>query len=127
MSTSEQWRKNIVLAFIILVSGVLIVNLSKGVWDLLQVHNRVVAAEAELQALEAQKKALEEQYFAQTDPAYIDQQIREQLGLTKPDEVIVLVPEDRISSVSAGQVMGNKEGENKELPYWKQWLKLIFY
>lgn len=124
MSTEQREHHPFAAIMILLVGTVLIVNLSKGIFDLLAVKQRVIEAEGQVQKLEDENKALEKQYITHTAPAYMEQEIREKLGLARPGEVIVIVP---TPAASAAAFLDEGVGEQgaDSLPIWQKWLRVL--
>ena len=68
------------------------INLSRGIWGLLQAEKHLTQVEQEVAALEAEKRALEEDYAYQVSPDFTEQQIREKLQMALPGEEVIIIP-----------------------------------
>ncbi|MEK7543735.1 MAG: septum formation initiator family protein [Patescibacteria group bacterium] len=116
-----KWR--IIRLIIIAVSAVLIVNLSRSIWDLWWRRDILGERQAVLQRLEAQNRSLQRELEYAQSPEFIEQEARNRLGLGKEGEAIVLMPN--------GQQEGRdnkQETENikENVPNWKRWWRLFF-
>ena len=104
------------------VGLLLIVSLSKGVFELLSVYDRVELVEIEVAELEAKKISLERQLEERQGEGYIERQIRNKLHLSRPGEVIVMLPED----YSYRSDDENSEIMTQEKENWQKWMELFF-
>lgn len=111
-----------IIRLVLFILGiVIIVGLSRSLFDLWKRRDIVVERKTALEAVEAEnvrlKKALEE---AQT-PEFIEKQAREKLNLAKPDEVVVIVAK----ATGSGTLF--QQGENSiKKPSWRVWWELFF-
>lgn len=115
-----KWR--IIRLMVIVVSAVLIVNLSRSIWDLWRRRDILGERQAVLQRLEAQNKSLQSELEYAQSPEFIEQEARNRLGLGKEGEIVVLMPNDKFQ-------MSNEKTEEKAieyLPNWKKWWRLFF-
>jgi cell division protein FtsB len=124
--------KNKVINWSIIVVGLLlIINLSRSIYDLSQKNRIVEEAEEQVKKAETENAKLREQYREVRKEEYIERIAREKLGLGKEGEVVVVLPNnDKIRNskfaVPAGRQEIRKEREEKtEVPVWKQWVELF--
>lgn len=115
-------RRKKILSLIILFLGLyLIANLIGNAWRLLGAGGRIEQARLETEALEAEVEAFKKQrdFFASQE--FVEQQARNELGLARPGETVVILPE------ALPPVYDFAEEEEKEMvPVWRQWLELFF-
>lgn len=76
---------------VILISLLLIIGLVKNALGLYQSRERLETIQAEVNKLQLRKQTLEQTLLLQSDPAYLDQSIRNQLNLAKPGETIISI------------------------------------
>ena len=115
-------KRKIMSLAIIISSAVLIVNVSRSIWDLR--HRRDILGERErvLKRLEAERARLEKEYEYVKSPEFIEQEARNRLGLAREGEQVVLLPEKKESGIS-----NQESGEGKaNIPNWKKWWRLFF-
>ena len=82
---------NPVLIVVITLSILLIIGLVKNAIDLYQSRGRLETSQQTVNQLQAQKQQLEQKLLLQSDPAFLDQTIHNQLNLAKPGETIVSI------------------------------------
>ncbi len=100
----------------------LIVKLSMGVFELLAAKERVGEAEREVEILKEEQAEIAENLEYYRSDLFVEREIRDKLGLSKPGEVVVLVPDD-LPVLSSGE-----EGTDEEnLANWEKWLKLFLW
>ena len=113
--------KRIIFYLIVIFCGVAIVNLSRGVMDLLRVEDRVEQAEAEVGELREEKSELEDELAWRSTEAFVEQEIRNKLKLAKPDEVVVMVDEDLYLEEETEPAPEMEE----DTPNWRKWWELF--
>lgn len=125
MSTQREPQKRWVFWLIMVVGGMLIFNLSRGAIGLWKAQDRLKEAEKQLQKLTNDKTALEEQLKYQLSDDYAEKEIRQKLGMAKPGEMVVILPE--ISPIPTTPLRQGFAGQasNDNLPDWKKWLKVL--
>lgn len=106
----------------ILVSAILVVNLSRSIWDGWRRRDILTEREAALQRLTEENKRLQAELEYAQSPAFIEREARNRLGLGREGEAVVLLPNDKLQT--ANESTGEKTHEN--LPNWKKWWTLFF-
>lgn len=99
-------------------------SLGRNLVGLSQLDERLVTARNEIDILRQENLKLQEQAEEAQSPLQEEKDIRNKLGLTKPGETVVLIPDDvwdelYISTESARPV------EPPHIPVWKQWVNLF--
>lgn len=115
--------KRILFYLIVLIFGVIIVNLSRGIFDLLRVEERVETAEEEVLVLQQEHESLKDELAWRSTEAFVEQEIRNKLKMAKPDEVVVMVEEDMYLEEQ------DQEGQSLEQevkPNWQRWWELFY-
>ncbi len=111
--------KSRLFKLLVLVASLLvIVTLSRSVYDLWQRRDIVSQRARELARQEAENQRLKQQLSEAQTLEFIERQAREKLGLVKPGEVVVLVPKTEVGS--------EDQTTTKPLPNWQKWWKLFF-
>lgn len=110
--------KTLILLGIIVVLLLLIKNIVGSISSLRQ-NSRIVTSLREQEKEQIQKREfLKQQLYFTNSQDFIENQAREKLGMTKPDEYVVLVPP-------------TIENKTKVLtpdttPNWKKWWDILF-
>ena len=118
MSTLKK-TSNYLLLFLLLT---LLINLSRDIWRLLHADERMKGAKKKLEQLEAERQELEEKKKDKQSDFYVEEQIRNKLGMAKPDEVILILPEE----LSLLREEKERKQEDLQLPNWQKWMKLFW-
>lgn len=127
MSTRRKQPGKQILTWISLGIGlVLVYNLSRGILDLLNARERVVESQTEVDNLLSRKTELEKQYFNQSSSAFVEQEIREKLRLSKPGETVVLIDGD-LPPASGSALISLTQKKPDPPPIWCRWLNLLLY
>ena len=71
--------------------------------------------------LEAKNKELKKKLTRIQSPEFIDEEVRNKLGLSKKGETIVIIPEEKIKAI-----LGASSSAQIRLPNWLGWLKVFF-
>lgn len=114
--------RRIIRLIVIGASAVLVVNLSRSIWDLWRRRDILGERESVLKRIEAEHKRLQSELEYTQSPAFIEQEARNRLGLGKEGEAVVLIPNDQFP-ISNDQT---KEEKEENLPNWKRWWRLFF-
>jgi cell division protein FtsB len=111
-------KKKLISSLIILFSLYLIVSLSREIFDLIQKEKVIGKEELKLEELKVETQVLKEQLDYVQSEEFVEKEAREKLGMTRPGETVVILPEDFKEMVDQSQGVI----EPKEVPNWKQWL-----
>uniref|UniRef100_A0A831YSM8 Septum formation initiator family protein n=1 Tax=candidate division WWE3 bacterium TaxID=2053526 RepID=A0A831YSM8_UNCKA len=100
-----------------------------------QSYFQIKEKEDQLDRLRSQVNALQDKLTEKKEdlayrrsPEFIYKEALEQLGLTRPGEVIPVLPdwEDKKIEVEAEPAVSSATAATEPLPYWKQWRALFF-
>ena len=122
MSTNKRWGKTLGLWLVLVIGVVLIVDLSRGIINLLSSRERVVEAEERVVSLEEEKERLEKLYDEQLSDEYIEMEIRNKLQMSMPGEVVILLPEMEVEELVEEEEMP----ADFEVEPWRKWLALFY-
>jgi len=112
----------VVRLVIIGVSAILVVNLSRSIWDLWRRRDIVAERQEVLRRLEIEHQRLKDELTYSESPLFIEQEARNRLGLGKEGESVVILPKSQITN-SNDQT---NEEKKENFPNWKQWWRLFF-
>lgn len=114
--------RKIRIGLLALVGILLAYNLIIQIREAMKSGERLGREAENLYKLEVQNKQLQKQLSAVKSPEFIEAEARNKLGLAKPGEVVVVIPENRLK-----EVMGaTGSAEAPRLPNWLGWWKLFF-
>ncbi len=119
----------VVRLVIIGVSAILVVNLSRSIWDLWRRRDIVVERQNVLRRLEIEHQRLKDELTYSESPLFIEQEARNRLGLAREGEAVILLPKSQIPSTkSLPRRQAGQTNEEKEevIPNWKKWWRLFF-
>jgi len=106
-----------ILIVLLLVSTIRNVQRVKGI------RSQVEKEEQKVAKMQAENAQLEEQIAVAEGTNFIEKQIRNKLGLVKPGEAIVVLPDVEILKKMAPQIV--TEEDVLPDPIWRKWLKLF--
>ncbi|OGV90945.1 hypothetical protein A3A66_03455 [Microgenomates group bacterium RIFCSPLOWO2_01_FULL_46_13] len=114
-------RLSLAVTTILLI--LLIVNLVRSTFDLIGLRERLVKAESEVTKLKGEKQTLEDKLNDPSGNLAIESLIRDKLGLAKPDETAVIIPEELLRDEALNLP---KDQPPQDLPTWRKWWSLFF-
>jgi len=106
-----------ILAFLLLISTV------KNIQKVADINSAVRTEKAKVEKMQEENAQLAAQIAQTQGDAYIEKQIRDKLGLAKPGESIVVLPDPEILRQLAPQIP--VEENTLPDPNWKKWMKLF--
>lgn len=108
---------------LVLLIVVLLVSLARNVVKIKKVGNTIEEARESVTALEEENAELEKRAQEVQSQEYIEGQLRNELGLVREGEVVLILPEDDVLRKLAPEK--EKESEALPDPNWKKWLNLF--
>lgn len=108
----------LIMFLISIISLAFIVSLSRSIYTLWQKGDLVTQREAILTTRKDENQALSQKLSQVQDEAFIEEQARNKLNLSREGEIVVVLPKDLpvASEAPAPQIT----------PNWQQWWKLFF-
>lgn len=103
---------------------VAIFSLVQSLIGFTQTRERFDIAEKDVLKLEEESALLQSQLQLEDESYVTEEQLRNSLGLSKPGESVVIIPEEMLNDA-----LSQKQGEihmNEETPNWQKWVKLFF-
>lgn len=101
-----------------LISLGLAISAGRTIVELWQRREVVGVRKQELTKIKAENVSLQDKLTDMGSDAYLERIARNQLGMIKDGETIIMLPE--------GAVQGRADGEEKNIPNWKKWWRLFF-
>ncbi|MBI2103614.1 septum formation initiator family protein [Candidatus Woesebacteria bacterium] len=116
----KAYRNLLIVGFAIFLTISLIRNIGGTQGSL----ERIEKKEREVNKLEEKNRQLKETLEKVQNEAFIEKQIRDQLGLAREGEIVLVLPEDEVLR----KLVPKLPEEEEELPdpIWRKWVKLFF-
>ena len=114
--------RKIILTAIILLSFVIIYNLLRQITDAVSSEDRLSAQAEAVYQLETTNRQLKKKLSEVKSPQFIEKEARDKLGLGKPGETIVVIPEEKLKSV----MEASNSAQDIRLPNWLGWWRVFF-
>lgn len=114
-------KRKIKVILVILVVLLVVYNLINQILGAFKSSDRLSSAVEKVYSLEAKNKELKGKLAQIKSPAFIEQQARDKLGLSKPGETVVIIPEQKLK-----EILGISQSAQIRFPNWKGWLKLFW-
>lgn len=111
-------KNRLVRTAILLISLYLIVTTSKSIIDLWHSGDKLTRRERELATLKKDNLDLLRRQKRVESLEYLERVARDQLGLSKPGEKLIIIPEELL-------VDNSPVTPSDTTPNWQKWLKLI--
>lgn len=112
--------KNRIFRLLVVLGGMtLIVILSQSIYSLWHKQDIIREREEALTRVEAENQRLKQALKETQDPAFVERQAREKLGMVKEGETIVLMDKSRIPNP-------NDTKNQEQIPNWRKWWSLFF-
>lgn len=116
----KKYTNYLIIFFIVFLA----ISLARNVLKLYEVRGQIKKAKERVLSLRKENEGLQERLSETQSEVYIEKQLRDKLGLAKPGEVVVVLPDEEIL-----KRIGSKPLEEEDFlpdPTWKKWLKLFF-
>ena len=109
--------------FIVFLAIVLTISLIRNILKTQESIKTIEKKELQLASLEEKNKQLEEDLRRVQSDEFVEKQLRDQLGLAKEGEIIIVLPE----AEKLRLLIPDLPQEEEELPdpNWRKWLKLF--
>jgi len=102
-----------------------VVGLFGNFLELVSVGDRVKEAQQEVSQLEKRNEDLKQQVNLYEGEEMDETLIREELGLVKPGEKVVMIDDSLLDKVEAESKKSEKMVD--DFPVWRKWLALVWY
>lgn len=109
----------VLLGVVILLAITLVKNILKSV----EIKKRIETEKVKIEKMKQDNADLAQKVAEIQSQAYIEQQLRDKLGLAKPGEIVVVLPDTATLEKLAPDVA--VEPETLPDPNWKRWIKLF--
>jgi cell division protein FtsB len=113
------YLKYLFIAFFILLT----LSLARNVVRILRAGRRVEEAEGRVEKLKKENEDLKKRLEIAGSEVYIEKQLRDNLGLAKGEEIVIVLPDEETLRALAPRA--EKEEESLPPPNWKKWANLF--
>jgi cell division protein FtsL len=113
--------KTIGTIFIIFLAILILVGLFKQINSALLASSRLDQAAEEVTKLQDKNRQLKNKLSEVQNPDFVEEVARDKLGLSRPNETVVVVPQEAINRVLAANI----KIEEIKIPNWQGWLRLL--
>ncbi len=114
--------KKITITIFAIIIGFVLLGLGKQIFSALNAGQRLDSAVEEVSNLQKDNKELQKQLELVQNVDFLEEVARNKLNLTKPNETIVIIPQEEISKI----ISTERKIEKPKLANWQGWLKLFF-
>lgn len=121
----RRWLKEVSWVLGLVVGLWYVWGLFNNFLDLVSVGDRVVEAEQEVVKLEQENQSLKSEVDSLESGKLDEFLIREELGLVKPGEKVVMIEESLLEEAVQEELV--EKEEEVEVPVWKKWWNLLWY
>lgn len=120
-----------VISLIVIVAGFFIsFGLAKNLYTAYQNSKTLSDEQGKLTGLMEENSRLKNEVSQASSPNFIDDQARKKLGLVKPGEVEVVIPNQSQVATASAQIEGHNTtrilATESKLAIWKQWWEFLF-
>ncbi len=112
-------RKQAARLIIVLIGLYLIVTTIQAIFDLWKAGDKLTQREKRVEVLKKDQENLQRQKAIASNPNFLEKTARDQLGLSKPGEEIIIIPQDLLKD-------NTPIIPPDTTPNWKKWQRLIF-
>jgi len=111
-------NRRLVRWIIIVICAYLIVTTLRSMVDLWGARDKLTRRQQALAALQIQRDDLLRQQNRVNSPGFLEKVARDQLGMSKPGEQVVIIPAEFLAQGPTASPDGT--------PNWKKWVRLLF-
>lgn len=125
--------KRIISYFFLIIAIILIIGCLKNIWRLIHADKSLKETEKKLVVIKEENSQIKEkESYYQSEP-FLEEQIRDKLQMAKPNEVVMILPEElqkqpepetyifKDKKTDKVEVNNNQQEAN-----WQKWLKLFW-
>ena len=125
-SQSSKFTRTLLIAELLLASY-LLYTLTVSVYKSYEIDRHIKDFEEENQRIEEENKQKLDEFEYYTSPAYAEKMAKQNLGLIKPGEQVIIIPDgEDISSGVVGSANMNSANGDDEISNLKKWWKFFF-
>jgi cell division protein FtsB len=119
-ATLSPYLRYLFIAFFVLLTA----SLARNVIRILKAGQRVEETEGRVEKLKEENEELKKRLEMIGSQEYIEKQLRDNLGLAKEGEIVIVLPDEETLRALAPRPQ--KEEEVLPDPNWKRWMNLFF-
>jgi cell division protein FtsB len=111
-------KRNILFLLFVLVSLILVINSAKRIITFKNTFQRVDEAEQQLSNLREENESLKKELEYKSSEEYVEESIRDNLGLVKEGESVVILPKEEAEI--------QQEVSDEKIANWSKWWNVFF-
>jgi cell division protein FtsB len=108
----------------VIVSLLMLISLARNIVKVREAKERLKEKEEYIEEIRGENKELSQRVAMFKSEGYIEQQLRDKLGLAKEGETVVVLPDEE--TIKKFTPNDEKEEEILPDPNWKKWFKLFY-
>ncbi|MBI2195933.1 MAG: septum formation initiator family protein [Candidatus Levybacteria bacterium] len=112
--------KKILFAVLTLSLILVIIGLSRSIYDLWKKQDLVISYQKQLAKQKAENQALKQKLSTTNNPKFLEEQVRDNLFMVKPGEQDVIISKELLIGTSSAKPI------EEEIANWKKWWHLFF-
>ncbi len=121
-------RKKRFLVYIIMVLSVVVsVKLVRDIYRLWHAEDRMLEADKELLEAKEGQLELKQQLGEVGDGQWWERQVRDKLMMARPNEEVVVIPEEVLKTAERMEMEEEREGQRKEEEPFEKWWQVFVY
>lgn len=125
VSDKDDYIKNRLVKLLLIIFFILfVISLPQTVLKVRKIDKEYKNREDQLRDLEEEQKILEARLREITSDEYIDKQLRDQLNLSKNNEIVLVLPEDSILERLVTDTSVQEKTDSTK-PNWKKWMEVF--
>lgn len=117
--------KKVISWLVFLFSFLMIINLFKNILRLNKAKDRIKLAQKRLEAARDKNQQLKEKKEYYQSEEFFEEEVRNKLGMVKPEEVVAILPEIK-NDLNKKEEFLFKTEDAKPLSNWQKWYYLFF-
>lgn len=114
-----QYFRFVVVIFMV----ILVMSLVGNIVSIRKAESKITEAEERVEKLKREREELEQELASIESSFYVEKQLRDNLGMSKENEIVLVLPEDTVLRKLA-PVEKREEIESPQ-PNWKKWMDLF--
>ncbi len=115
--------KRAVLAVFLVILSLVCIGLIKQISEALNSGQRLDLAIDEVEKLKQENKRLQNKLAEVQEYNYVEEVARNKLNMSKPNETIVIVPQEAVANILTSQ----RVAPEVKLANWQGWLRLFLH
>lgn len=113
--------KKLAFLALIIIAGLVLLGFARQIYETLKVSQRLDDEVSELVKLQQKNTGLKKKLGEMDSIGFIESQARNKLNMARPNETVVIIPEETLNNI-----LGVQKSVEIKLSNWQGWLKLFW-